>query len=131
MPFIRYDLGDLVTGIRHENGLTHVKSIHGRINQYLMKQDGSLISQNNYTRYFKLRIGFEEISFLTTLQTSKKNLIIKILPKPNYNRSTDNKIITEIKKLLGKNVNIKIEHLKKIPGGKFYHVISKLTWKRK
>jgi len=129
MPFIRFDLGDLVE-IKKDRAYGHqrtiIKKIWGRTNQYLLKRDGTLISLNSYEVYFKKKIGYKHIQLITTVQKTKSTVEVKLIPKSTYPPGFDKLIISELKSLLGNSMDITVTKIDKLPKGKFLFLKSEI-----
>ncbi|MBQ8261307.1 MAG: hypothetical protein IJZ00_03375 [Lachnospiraceae bacterium] len=116
VPIIRYENGDLVSKVTLDDGRVYIKEIMGRKVDTLYTTDGKMVHY------------FNSISFLEPFLDIKQFQLIQydyhnfkwILNTENH--SYEDYIVTECKKLFGKDSNWKFEYVKEIPklrSGKF------------
>lgn len=136
MPFIRYDSGDV--GIPSNErchcgrGLPLMESVEGRITEYLMKKDGSLISGMPLTDIFEDIEAKKENTILQyqIIQETKEKIVVKIVKGINYNQDDEDYIVREIKGHIGFEVKIDINYVDEIPttkSNKRRFIISKIS----
>lgn len=136
MPFIRYDSGDV--GIPSNErcpcgrGLPLMESVEGRITDYLMKKDGSLISGMPLTDIFEDIEAKKENKILQYLiiQETKEKIVVKIVKGINYNQNDEDYIVREIRGHIGFEVKIDVNYVDKIPttkANKRRFIISKIS----
>ncbi len=133
MPFIRYTTEDVVyLGTddcdcgRHSRKL---KSIEGRILDYLINGYGSLVSGTTFYHYYK-RIVAERAPHADSIQMVQPapgKLVIQILPGEKFTKDEEKIIHDEVKKFVG-DMDIEIEYLdKSFNPRKWRFMISKLN----
>lgn len=129
MPLIRYDIGD--TGILSKNQncacgrqFPVVEKIIGRTDDILVMRDGRQVGRLDPV--FK---GLQSIRETQIVQEDLDNVILKIVPGDNFNKSEADVIVYELKKRLGNEVKVTTKIVQEIPrtsAGKFRAVISKV-----
>ena len=124
MPLIRYDTGDIALlkdkcECRWDTKV--VKSILGRVMDCIYDTKGDIISPVTITNYMW---PFNKLLQFQFIQDDEKVYTLKLNgAQGNY---TDDEFISLFRELLGKDANIKIEHIKEIPvlnSGKRKHVV--------
>lgn len=130
MPFIRYDIGDV--GIASEEkcpcgrGLPLLKSIEGRTDDFFVAANGALYSPSVIVNQIKLISGLSQFKII---QESKKDIITQVMPGKDFSQETVRKIKATLRKIMGRDINIKVEVLEVIPQdplGKIGSLISKV-----
>ncbi len=121
-PLIRYDTGDTV---RLDKDTNKILSVDGRIEDYVILPNGVKLGRLDHI--FKSIVNVMESQIY---QPDEKNIIIKIVKDKGYDMNVDEKIIlSESKKKIGEQINIKLDYVKKIDktsGNKLRFVISDL-----
>lgn len=136
MPFIRYNSGDV--GIPSNErcpcgrGLPLMDSIEGRITDYLIKKDGSLISGMPLTDIFEDIEAKKENKILQyqIIQETKERIVVKIVKGINYNHEDEGYIVRKIRGHIGFEVKIDINYVDEIPttkANKMRFIISKVS----
>jgi len=131
MPLIRYSIGDAGKPTDEKcscgRGLPLMKSIDGRVTDYVRASDGRYVPGPAFIYFFSdLPVKKYQI-----VQREPDRLTIKIVKDSNYSDSDDTKIICRIKQIVGNEVRINIEHVNQIPlspkSGKFLPIISEIN----
>ena len=124
-PLIRYDSGDLANIEINSNGNKKIKSIDGRIEDYIVLKNGVKLGRLDHI--FK---SLTEINEAQLFQPDIDTIIFKIVKGKNYDlKNIEDKLIKEIRKRIPININIRIsyvEKIKKLESGKLKFVISKV-----
>lgn len=123
MPLLRYNLGDTAT-LEHATGAIigtpGLKSINGRIDDYIETSDGRLIGRIDHI--FK---GVDGIREAQVVQIYPGSVTIKLVKDSSANFNEDF-LIYNCKKRLGDHFRVTVEHVPEIPrgrNGKFRSVI--------
>lgn len=123
MPVIRYEVGDNVS-IKRLEGKSYIESLDGRLDDLVYKLDGTPVGRLD--PIFK---GYSDIDLAQIHQKKDGSIILRIVPGKNYQPSTGQDVLTELKNRVGSNVTIEVEVTQKIQtskNGKFRSVISEL-----
>jgi len=135
MPFIRYRTGDIGTLTDEEcscgRKLPLLKSVEGRVISLIYHSNGNLLSGLPLTDVFE---HIEEqknktISQYQIIQETKQRILIKIVKGEHYGQENSLRIVSEIKKHVGHEMDVRIEFTDDIPltkAGKRLFVISKI-----
>lgn len=137
MPLIRYDTRDIATYDNNQKckcncGFPVISQIFGRIEDVIVTPENRLVGRLDAAFKFSKNI---ELSYIH--QSNKENIIVNIVPLPNYNYYEDEKpLIEELRKRLGDSINITIKKVenKDIPrtkGGKVRFVLSDIPVEEK
>ncbi len=127
MPFLRYEIGDLVTlGERCSCGHPGrvVRAIDGRVESYVVLADGSRVGRMDHV--FKDLVNVREAQIV---QTRPGEIVIRVVPGARYSRVDERLLLGEIRKRLGDRAEVAIryeEHIERAPGGKLRFVVSSL-----
>lgn len=128
MPLFRYDIGD--TAVLSEKkcncGRNYpvIEKIIGRTDDILIMKDGRRVGRLDPV--FKGLISIKEAQII---QEDYDNVTLKIVPGKNYNENDARVVISELKKRLGNEVNIRVEiasEIKRTSSGKYRAVITKI-----
>ena len=112
MPMIRYRIGDMAVASEEEckcgRGLPMLKSLQGRITDFLVGADGRLVSGVYLTTYViaeRPRLGRVQL-----WQEEAGRVLCKISPESRDNLDTDlNYLVTETERFLGPGTKVEIE----------------------
>ena len=120
MPLIRYQTGDAGIPTEEEcscgRGLGSVKSIEGRVHDFILTAEGKLLPGEFFPHLFKEVSGIEEYQII---QRTEGELLLKIVKGDNYLDPDLDYITRNIKKYCG-NLNVEIEFVHEIqPIGRF------------
>lgn len=130
MPFIRYDIGDV--GIASDEkcpcgrGLPLLKSIEGRADDFFVSANGTLHSPSVIVNQIKLISG---ISQFRIIQQSERIVTAQVVPNKDFSWETSKKIKETMRKIMGNDLNIKVQIFDVIPpdpSGKIRSLISKV-----
>lgn len=126
MPFIRYDVGDLVTfsSERCPCGRESpvVVRIDGRVESYILTPGGQRIGR--LMTIFKKAVDVKEAQIV---QHQIDALTLRIVRRDSYGPSVEQRILDELRKRVGDRMQVSIEYMDSIPrptGGKLRAVIS-------
>lgn len=132
MPFIRYDTGDLGSYTNEKclcgRNLPLMRSIGGRLLDTIITPDGRYLIGEFFPAIFP-DYAIKGIKEYQIIQTSKDELLIKIVRGHNFINSELNRYLKIIKSRLGSNMKIAVKFVKMIPlpiSGKRRYVISKI-----
>jgi len=134
MPLIRYELGDVAVPLNDECtcGVTLplIKSVEGRVDDFLLAIDGRVISPTVFFPY-----PFEDVDWIRqfrVIQESRKKLVIQVAAKEtlaNQDRIVRN-AESKIRGLFGEDMEVEFDFVEKIPrdpSGKLRKVISRIN----
>jgi phenylacetate-CoA ligase len=131
MPFIRYKVGDV--GIPSANpcscgrSLPLMESLEGRVADYVVTPEGSLISGISLTENFAMRLP--EIKQLQIIQEERDFMVFKVVRGEAFSAGSEEKIKTLALERFGPKVSFKCEYVEHIPqeaNGKYRFCISKV-----
>lgn len=133
MPFIRFQVGDIAiisNKYKSKSNLPFpvIKKIQGRINDYFVLQNGSLISSHLWHNYFRAYELIDE--FQVRQKTIDYVIVTYTVNKQYYDNSLFEELKTKVKKALPGCV-VKWKEVNRIPvgpGGKFRHSISNIKF---
>lgn len=116
MPFIRYKIGDLAVFSREPclcgRGSTILKNVVGRSLDMIKISNGNNIPGEFFPHLMK---DFHEVKQFQVIQDKINNLIIKIVKAENISESRLALMKDEILKVVGKEINVSIVFVDKIP----------------
>ena len=128
MPLIRYDTNDFITLDETECDCGRpgrvVKEIDGRIEDYIVKMDGSKIAQMD--SIFK---GMSSIRAAQFYQDRPGAFTLKIVRGKTYSKSDERKLLVRIAVRVGPETDVKLDYvdeLERSSGGKVRLFINKL-----
>ena len=129
MPLIRYDTNDFVTLDENECDCGRpgrvIKEIDGRIEDYIVKKDGTKIAQMD--SIFK---GLTSIRAAQFYQDKPGSFTLRIVRGENYSKSDERKLLVRIAVRVGPETEVQLDYvndLERSSGGKVRLFISKLT----
>jgi len=134
MPLIRYAIGDVGIPSNEKcpcgRGLPLMKIVEGRKDDFVVLQDGRVISPRVFGILMKCISGIDQYKII---QESREKIVVQLLPSNNSSQET---IIKETKKeirnVLGENILVEIDIKEEIPresSGKLRKVVSKVNIK--
>jgi phenylacetate-CoA ligase len=141
MPLIRYRLGDIGKLAGHSScpcgrNFPVIEKIEGRIDDYIKTIDGRMVGRLDPV--FK---GAQGILATQIIQTSPKDILLKVVPDNDYQEKHGLEVIHELHNRVGTQMDISILLVDSIPkdsNGKFRAVISQIlrdpgseTWRSK
>ncbi|MBO1894944.1 phenylacetate--CoA ligase family protein [Shewanella sp. BF02_Schw] len=128
MPLIRYNTGDQFVGVENEikpcdcgSSFRKVKAIRGRVGEYLVSDKGSKVSIFNHIP--KGVVGLVELQLK---QVEPLKILALIVTGKDFKKSSEIKLINNIKDYLGSGMVVEIIYLDHIPrtkNGKFRQAI--------
>ncbi|MEJ5292206.1 MAG: hypothetical protein WHS82_01285 [Candidatus Methanosuratincola sp.] len=115
MPLIRYDLGDY-TGLQNEDCscgrcIPSLLPVETRIDDFIITPDGRIISPTLLTFPLKKVGGIVESQYI---QKSIDFIELNIVKTDHFGDSEEKILLSEIKKLLGEDVELKIFYVNRI-----------------
>ncbi len=129
MPLIRYDTNDFVTLDENECDCGRsgrlIKEIDGRIEDYIVKKDGSRIAQMD--SIFK---GLTSIRAAQFFQDRPGAFTLRLVKGKNYSKSDERKLLVRIAVRVGPETEVELDYvdeLERSSGGKVRLFINKLT----
>ena len=129
VPLIRYRMED-VADFRQGNcecgrESERLGKIYGRKTDLLITEDGKMATQVEWPLQ-----SIREIDQFRIIQERIDKVTVVIVPAENYSENTERKVISILRKHLGKEVEVRIRIVKKIPNKeKFRFIISKVSSK--
>ena len=132
MPLIRYDIGDIGTPLEEmcscKRGLPLMKITGGKIMDFLTTVDGNLISPHVPKEFIA---SMPSVHMFKLTQIKKDLINIQIVKNDIYNKNFEERLRIGLKKILGKELQIKIVYVKELGRDKNkYKVIeSKIPFK--
>ena len=115
MPIIRYDIGDWGIPLKElcscGRGLPLMKLIEGKLMDFLVTNDGELVSPHIAKRILTHLPG---IKIFKIIQSSKKNIQILIVKNSNYKDKYNIDIRNRFKELLGSDIKVDLKPLDEI-----------------
>ena len=131
MPFIRYKLGDVGVPSDHEcscgRSYPIMEKVEGRVADYIVMPDGSLISGISLTENFAMKLP--EIKQLQIIQEKVDNIIFKIVKGEGFSSDSEKKIKSAAIERFGMRINFTYDYVNQIPqeaSGKYRFCISKV-----
>ena len=130
MPFIRYDIGDMGIPINKMcscgRGLPLIKSIEGRITEFIPTPSGKLVPYL-YFNYFFEQYG-KYIKQFQVIQENIDLIKINIIPDSKFNLKIEEKIKQDLQNYLEVKLEIKkVNEILLTKAGKQISIISKLS----
>jgi len=127
MPLIRYSTRDLITLSTNSKcscgrSLPTVESIDGRIEDFVITKDKRIVGRLDAAFKYSFGIKYSQI-----IQDKIGHIIVKIVKDENYTDKDREKLDIELRKRLGKDIDIEYEFVDDIPrtkAGKLRFVIS-------
>lgn len=134
VPLIRYDPGDIVRGYGvcdADVPYRKFELIGGRGKDILVTRDGYTVPY--FLAYIDAK-NFNKLHKYQMEQLSLEEIILRVVPKSNYDRQRDEaKLLEYASRSLADKFRIKLEYVEDIPltdGGKYRSVISRLASER-
>jgi phenylacetate-CoA ligase len=130
-PLIRYETNDITSPIAQScscgRSFGLLSPIETRCEDYVVTPKGRYVSPPAFTLAIRSVAGIEKSQII---QTDRQRLNIKIVRNELYNQKSANQIIRDMKKIVGKEMNVSIEIVDDIPrqkNGKYRFVISDIS----
>jgi phenylacetate-CoA ligase len=131
MPFIRYKNGDMVIGsdakCRCGRGLTLLKEVVGRTNDYLVSADGQFVHSEYFAYLFRVK---PEVVRYQVYQPRKEQLEVRLICRERVSDDWIESVRSEIQARFGYTTRVSlhiVDHLELTPAGKHRYIISKVT----
>jgi len=129
MPFIRYEVGDVLSAAEDEPcecGCTfpRVRVLEGRADDWLYGTDGRRVSPLIF-----VIASVPGVQQYRMIQKSHHHLIVEIVPGRDYSSETMRKIEAHVKEVLGSELKVEVmsvQEIPKDPSGKMRRVISEI-----
>jgi phenylacetate-CoA ligase len=117
MPLIRYKIEDVGIPTAREcpcgRGLPLMEKVAGRVADFLVREDGSLVAGVSLVERTLTAIpGFEQMQII---QDEINSIKLNIVLNGNYKEKSKNMLIEELLTVFGKNVKIDISYVDNIP----------------
>jgi len=131
MPLIRYRTGDVGTlepsACPCGRGLPVLGKVEGRQTDFLVATDGRLL--HALAIIYVLR-EIPSVREFQVFQESLNQLVVRLVPEPEFSEADRAAIIRKAKSLLGEQVEVtlqKMTQIDRLPSGKFRYVISQVA----
>jgi phenylacetate-CoA ligase len=118
MPLIRYRIGDL-------GKVSYKECQCGRhtpaIEELYGKVGAVIVTKNTKVPTAAIAIAFEYLENIRNaqiIQNEPDNVLVKLVPKPGFKPDEEKFMLWELQKMLGEEMEIKVEHVDQIPPGK-------------
>jgi len=128
MPLIRYRTGDSAipkAGLCScGRGGALVERITGRMEDIIVTPDGRFLSRLDFV--FKEMPCVHEAQMI---QETQQLLRIRIVPKPGFSKRDEDRVVANLRERVGDDMKFQFEmvdHIPRLPNGKFRYVISKV-----
>lgn len=128
MPFIRYEVGDVVTAPEEELcscgcAFPRISVVQGRADDWLYAVDGTRVSPLIF-----VVASIKGVQQYRMIQKAYDHLIVEILPGPGYGEATLREVRDHVLEVMGRNMRIDVNLVDKIPqqAGKMRRVISEI-----
>lgn len=117
MPFIRYEVGDRAVASDRvcSCGRTYplLDTVAGRIADYLVTPDGSLVSGISLTENFATLIpGVEQVQLV---QEERDHLTVRLVPAPEFGDASRSAISRMVRERFGDTMRHTVEEVERIP----------------
>jgi len=129
MPFIRYEIGDMVTMPDEKPcqcgcAFPRMKMLQGRADDWLYRPDGSKISPLIF-----VVASVKGVKQYRMIQKANNHLVVEILPGKEYDSETLNKVKSHVTEVMGEAVTVDVLVVESIPqqSGKMRRVISEIS----
>jgi len=131
MPLIRYKTGDVGELSGKEcgcgRGLPLLKSIEGRLDDFIVTPEGNLVSSTNFTF-----MGLKKIKYIQVFQEEKSSITAKVVKEGDYSKTDEEFMLARMRERLGNTLKIKVEYASepvRSRGGKIKVVSSTISAK--
>ena len=133
MPFIRYKTSDVSRIVKNYcscgRNMPLFDDVTTKAEDIVVTSDGRMISPSVLTHPFKPMHNIEKSQII---QEDIKQIVIKIVKRPDYSENDTQTLLTSFKERVGSDMDVRIEFVDDIPAtksGKFRWVISKVPLK--
>lgn len=131
MPFIRYRIEDVGVPTDRKcpcgRGLPLIEKVAGRVADFLVRKDGSLVAGVSLVE--RTLTAIKGIEQMQIVQESISEIALNIVKMEGYSPASENDLVNEFLNVFGNNVKIKLHYVEKIPqeqSGKFRFSICKI-----
>ncbi len=133
MPLIRYRIEDV--GIPTDKkcscgrGLPVMASVSGRVADFLVKKDGSLVAGVSLVE--RTLTAIKGIEQMQIVQESIDKIILNIVKGKDYTLKSEQKVLYELKTVFGENIQLIVNYIDKIlqeSSGKYRFSICKIPY---
>lgn len=128
IPFIRYDIGDVARFVHAQCDCGRPQRIievkEGRVDNYIICPDGSQV----YDAIFAYSLK-NDVEKFKVVQESINAISISIVPKPGYCASSEQRILAQLRKYLGQEIDIvvsKVDSIQPEKSGKLRYFESRI-----
>jgi phenylacetate-CoA ligase len=127
-PLFRYRIGDVGTRAKKPCSCGRASDsffeVDGRIEDYVLTPDGRLVGRMDHVFKEQLQVAEAQI-----LQRDQSEIEVVIVPRDDYNESSERRVIREIRSRLGPEIGVRVRLVNSIarePNGKFRAVKSEV-----
>lgn len=133
MPLIRYRIEDV--GIPTDRkcpcgrGLPLMEKVAGRVADFLIRKDGSLVAGVSMVE--RTLTAIKGIEQMQIVQEALNDIVLNVVKGNDYKVESEKQLIKEFEDVFGKNVNIVLKYIGKIPqehSGKYRFSICKISY---
>ena len=124
--FLRYDVGDLVSGAGTGCSCGYpgrtIEGIDGRNEDYIVLSNGVRVSCGN--QIFKMLGDVREAQIV---QRTAGDVTVRVIRGPHYHEGSERRLVREMRKRVGSDTSIRVEYaqrLERSPNGKLRLVVS-------
>ena len=131
MPLIRYRIEDV--GVPSDRkcscgrGLPLMEKVAGRVADFLVRKDGSLVAGVSLVE--RTLTAIKGIEQMQIVQESTSEIVLNIVKMEGYSQKSENDLMNEFLSVFGNNVKIKLHYVERIPqeqSGKYRFSICKI-----
>ncbi|OGP64243.1 MAG: adenylyltransferase [Deltaproteobacteria bacterium RBG_16_42_7] len=131
MPLIRYRIEDVGAPTDRKcscgRGLPLMEKVAGRVADFLVRKDGSLVAGVSLVE--RTLTAIKGIEQMQIVQESTGEIVLHIVKMKEYNPESENDLMNEFLSVFGDNVKIKVHYVERIPqeqSGKYRFSICKI-----
>jgi len=133
MPLIRYKIEDV--GIPTDRkcscgrGLPLMEKVAGRVADFLIRKDGSLVAGVSLVE--RTLTAIKGIEQMQIVQEALNNIVLNVVKGRDYNLESEKLLLNEFEDVFGKDVKIALKYIDKIPqerSGKYRFSICKVSY---
>lgn len=133
MPLIRYKIEDV--GIPTDRkcpcgrGLPLMKKVAGRVADFLIRKDGSLVAGVSLVE--RTLTAIKGIEQMQIVQEAINNITLNVVKERDYNLESEKLLLKEFEDVFGNDVKIALKYIDKIPqehSGKYRFSICKVSY---
>ena len=131
MPLIRYRIEDVGVPADRKcscgRGLPLMEKVAGRVADFLVRKDGSLVAGVSLVE--RTLTAIKGIEQMQIVQESTSEIVLNIVKMEGYSQKSENDLMNEFLSVFGNNVKIKLHYVERIPqeqSGKYRFSICKI-----